>query len=126
MTGRMGLVFRAWWELAAYDVVYALRGFRGVRARLTAPAKDRVGSASVEGRVCEAVTIAACFYWRPVLCLQRSVCTTRLLRVYGIQARTVIGYRRAPFLSHAWVEVAGQVVNDSPLYRQQMHMLDAM
>lgn len=127
MTLRMALIARAWWELALYDLVYTLRGFAGIRDRLAMPAAaTRPADRAVERGVCEAVTVAACLYWRPVPCLQRAVCTTRLLRVHGIAAKTVIGYRHAPFFSHAWVEVAGQVVNDSPVYRRQLRVLAAM
>jgi len=51
------------------------------------------------------VSLAACFYWKPVRCLQRSVAAMRLLRKCGIDGRLVIGYRPSPFFSHAWVEV---------------------
>jgi transglutaminase superfamily protein len=47
----------------------------------------------------------------------------RLLRARGVVARLLIGYRPVPFLSHAWVEVEGRVVNDSPAYRKRLHVL---
>jgi hypothetical protein len=73
--------------------------------------------------ICEAVLLATCFYWKPVLCLQRSVCTVRLLRKYGIDARLAIGYRPAPFFSHAWVEINGRVAYGSAAYQQRLQML---
>jgi len=55
--------------------------------------------------------------------LQRSVCTVRMLRKYGIDARLVIGYRPSPFFSHAWVEVNGRVVYGSTAYQQRLQSL---
>jgi hypothetical protein len=74
----------------------------------------------MEKAICDAVLLATCFYWKPVLCLQRAVCTVRLLRRYGIHARLVIGYRPSPFFSHAWVEVDGRVVYGSPAYQKRL------
>src|SRR5437870_109830 len=61
-------------------------------------------SPELEQAICDAVLLATCLYWKPVLCLQRSVCAVRLLRKHGVVGRLVIGYRPAPFFSHAWVE----------------------
>ena len=41
----------------------------------------------------------------------------------GVEARLTIGYRAAPFLSHAWVEVDGRVVNDSQAYKERLQVL---
>jgi hypothetical protein len=69
---------------------------------------------------------AQSLYWKRALCLQRSVATTRLLRQHGIRAELVIGYRADPFMSHAWVEIDGQVVNDSPAYQQRLRVLERL
>jgi hypothetical protein len=118
------LVVRAWRELVAYDLVNAVAGFQGIHSQLT---RQRVASKKVQQQaaavVCEAVSLAACFYFRPVLCLQRSVAAVRLLRGHGIEGRLVIGYRAAPFFSHAWVEVDNRVVNDSPVYKERLQVL---
>ena len=118
------LVLRALWEIARYDVVNFTRGFRsvyqqGTRHRVAA----RTFHTETETLICEAVSLAACFYYKPVWCLQRSVVATHLLRNHGINARLVIGYRAAPFFSHAWVEVDGRVVNDSPVYKERLQVL---
>ncbi|MBY0493286.1 MAG: lasso peptide biosynthesis B2 protein [Cyanobacteria bacterium] len=73
--------------------------------------------------VVEAVAIATALYWKPVLCLQRSVCTVALMRSLGIRADLVIGYRTRPFVSHAWVTVDNRVVNDSPAYARRLRTL---
>ena len=118
------LVARAIWELARYDLVSAMLGFRHIHRQM---ARQRVAARSIqperEALVCEAVGLAACFYYKPVLCLQRSVVATLLLRRHGIHGRLVIGYRPAPFFSHAWVEVDGRVVNDSPAYKERLRVL---
>lgn len=49
-------------------------------------------------------------------CLQRSAVLHLLLRQQGIQADLRLGVRRndGSFEAHAWVEVAGQPINDAP------------
>ena len=118
------LVIRALWELVLYDLINSVLGFRQVyrhveRQRVVRHAFWPAGQAVA----CEAVSVASCFYWKRVLCLQGSVVTTRLLRKSGIDGRLVIGYRPSPFVSHAWVEVDSRVVNDSPAYKERMHVL---
>jgi hypothetical protein len=116
------MLLRALWEMFRYDVLYGLRGLRGVRRRMGA--QPQAGSAEGSMLVCRAVNCMSSFYWKPLFCLQRSVVTARLLRAYGIQADVVIGYRANPFMSHAWVEVDGRVVNDSPVYQERLQLLD--
>jgi hypothetical protein len=70
------------------------------------------------------VSGTCCFYWKKVLCLQRAIVTARLLRKYGFAAEVVIGCRNAPFTGHAWVEISGRVVNDSPGYQQKLAVLE--
>jgi len=67
--------------------------------------------------LCLAMDLACVFYPKQILCLQRAAATTQLLRDYGIRAEMVIGAQLVPFLSHAWVEVDGNVVNDKPYIR---------
>jgi hypothetical protein len=118
------LVWRALCELVRFDVIHAVRGFPGIRRQL---ARHRVRPAqtarATEADVCDAVVLASCLYWKPVRCLQRSVCAVRLLRSRGIAARLVIGCRPVPFFSHAWAEVDDRVVNDSPEYAKQLQRL---
>jgi hypothetical protein len=115
------LVIRALYEIARHDTVLWLRGsgaiLRQVR-RQCVTAKP--ASHELEQAICGAVLLATCLYWKPVLCLQRSVCTARLLRKHGVNARLVIGYRPAPFFAHAWVEVDGRVVYGSPAYQKRL------
>jgi hypothetical protein len=111
-------------ELAKYDLVNATFGFRRIHATL-ARLSVRAGAPDPDATAVlpDVVRFAMCFYWKPVLCLQRSVVTARMLRNRGVDARLVIGYRPSPFFSHAWVEVDGRVVNDSPAYKQRLRIL---
>ena len=119
---RLQLVCSALYELVRYEVIVSLRGsghiLQQLRRQSIAPrATDH------EQTINDAVLLATCFYFKPVLCLQRAVCTVRLLRRHGIVARLVIGYRPSPFFSHAWVEVNGRVVYGSPAYQQRLKPL---
>jgi hypothetical protein len=64
--------------------------------------------------LCRAVDYACVFYFKRVFCLQRSLATALLLRRHGWKAEMVLGVQTLPFKSHAWVEVDGVVVNDTP------------
>jgi Transglutaminase-like superfamily len=75
-------------------------------------------------KVCAAVDIACTWYWKDVLCLQRSATTTSMLRQHGVHAELVIGIQQLPFRSHAWVEVDGRVVNDKEYVRETYLVLD--
>ncbi|HEY9403396.1 MAG TPA: lasso peptide biosynthesis B2 protein [Pyrinomonadaceae bacterium] len=117
-------VTSALYELVRYEVSVRSRGSGRILAqlRLQSVAAKTNGRGS-EQAICDAVLLATCFYWKPVLCLQRAVCTVRLLRRHGIAARLVIGYRPSPFFSHAWVEVDGRVVYGSPAYQERLRVL---
>ena len=74
------------------------------------------------GRVSSAVNIACIWYWKEVLCLQRSAVTACLLKRQGVPAQMVIGVQRMPFKAHAWVEVEGTVINDK-VYTSEMYVV---
>jgi hypothetical protein len=117
------LVLTALYELARYDVVSALPVTGNIWRLNPQPITPEPNTQEAVRTVCSAVSLAACLYWKPVLCLQRSVGIVRLLRKHGVVARLVIGYRPVPFFSHAWVEVNGRIVNDSPKYRERLQVL---
>lgn len=121
---RIWLIIRVFYELVRYEVILSLRGsghiLQQVRGQSIAA---QASGCEVEQSICEAVLVATSFYWKPVLCLQRAVCTVRLLGRYGIVARLVIGYRPSPFFSHAWVEVDGRVVYGSAAYQKRLRPL---
>jgi len=112
---------RALYEIVRYEMIVSLRGSGRILSELKRQSiAAQPNSQELEKAICDAVHLATCFYWKPVLCLQRAVCTVRLLRRHGIFARLVIGYRPSPFLSHAWVEVEGRVVYGSPAYQKRL------
>lgn len=115
------LVTTALYEIIRYDVVLYFFGSGRILSQLRRQSvKSKASSIDWEKTVCDAVLLATCFYFKPVLCLQRAVCTVRLLRKQGIHARLVIGYRPSPFFSHAWVEVDGRVVYGSAAYQKRL------
>ena len=121
---RAWLIFRALYEIARYEVIVSLLGSGHILSQLKRQSiAAKSTSRELEQAICDAVLLATCFYWKPVLCLQRSVCTVRLLRRHGIVARLVIGYRPSPFFSHAWVEVDGRVAYGSPAYQKRLRLL---
>jgi Transglutaminase-like superfamily len=118
------LVLQAVYELVRYDVLVSLFGSGYILRQARRPAVvQEPSNAEVEQAVCGAFHLAACLYWKPVLCLQRGVCTVRLLKRQKSEARLVIGYRPAPFFSHAWVEVDGRVVYGSAAYQKRLQLL---
>ena len=76
------------------------------------PLSTQVSSPRDVIRICSAVDVACIWYWKQVLCLQRSAATACLLRRHGAKAQMVLAARPMPFRAHAWVEVEGRVVND--------------
>lgn len=56
-------------------------------------------------------------------CLTYSYALVRLARRLGIPAKLVIGVRTRPFFSHAWVELHGQVVSDTPTLKQSLAVI---
>jgi len=118
---KLWLMCRALYEIARYEVIVSLRGSGRILSQLKRQSiAARPTNQELEKAICDAVHLATCFYWKPVLCLQRAVCTVRLLRRHGIFARLVIGYRPSPFFSHAWVEVDGRVVYGSAAYQKRL------
>ena len=109
------LTFESWLWLLRFELLMKFRGFEAVhraisRERLLCENRPQ----DSEVRICHAIDLACVFYFKRVLCLQRSAATTVLLRRYGWNAQMVIGAQLLPFQSHAWVEVDDRVVNDKP------------
>ena|SRR5579859_6746255 len=112
----MRIIWQAYWELLRLEYTVLQKDFGGIHdgvrnARLQNPCPDVY---ITECQICHAIDVAAALYFRNVLCLQRSAAAARLLKKYGFRAEMVIGVQQLPFLAHAWVEIAGQVVNDKP------------
>lgn len=119
------LILRAYWMLIYFDFVLARSGFRALYEKVhDHPVRRKVLADNAEDRVCSAVDMACIWYWKEVLCLQRSAATTCLLRSRGIFAQMVIGTQLTPFKAHAWVEADGCVVGDRPYVKEMYLVLD--
>jgi prolyl oligopeptidase len=115
------LVAEALFYLIRTDLLMCRRGIAAVHGVLAdaPPLRSGVPRHSPE-QICRAADISSVLYFKRVLCLQRSAATTMLLRRYGFAAELVIGARILPFKAHAWVELAGVVLNDK-LYTPQLY-----
>jgi hypothetical protein len=111
-------------ELVRYDVLNRVFGFRRVYHDVVHAHPRVKGGGAPSELILNAMSCAESFYWKPARCLQRSVASVRLLRRHGVDAKVVIGFRAAPFASHAWVEIGGRIANDSPTYQRQFAVLD--
>jgi hypothetical protein len=112
----MGIIGQAYWELLKLEYPVLRKNFARIQERVrAAPVRDpSLGVMPTEDQICHALDVAAALYFKNVLCLQRSAAASRLLKKYGFRTEMVIGVQQLPFLAHAWVEVAGRVVNDKP------------
>jgi Transglutaminase-like superfamily len=119
------LVIESWFLLLYFDCIMHLSDFkrlhRIVREQNVSP--DPKTKETCE-QLCHAVDWACVFYFRRVLCLQRSAATAVLLRRHGTRAQMVLGVQMLPFLSHAWVEVEGRIVNDKPYMSEIFQVLE--
>jgi hypothetical protein len=110
------IVFESWLLLFRFERMVRFREFeelyRVVRGERTLPVASTPISSKED--LCRAMDYACVFYFKTVLCLQRSAATTLLLRRHGWSADLVIGAQLLPFRSHAWCEVNRLVVNDRP------------
>lgn len=119
------LVLRAYWKLIYFDVYLIGGKFGGLHDRVRSfPLSKAPASPACAQRICAAVDMASIWYWKEVLCLQRSAATACLLKQFGVPAQMVIGAQQMPFRAHAWVEVGGCVVNDKPYMREMYAVLD--
>ena len=119
------MFFEAYAELLWLELRLRGHGFAGVHEAVTnlAVAKcDPENQSSSE--ICHAVDLACVFYFKEVLCLQRSAAAVRLLRRHGVAAELVTGVQQWPFRAHAWVEIAGRVVNDKPHVTEGFAVID--
>lgn len=119
------LTLRAYAKLILFDVYLARGNFEALYAKVrNYPVRKKEPEPQAIERICYAVDLATIWYWKQAQCLQRSAATTCLLRRHAVAAEMVIGAQQLPFKAHAWVEVAGQVVNDKPYMREMYAVLD--
>jgi len=119
------LLVESWLLLLYFDCIMRFGDFKRlhqiVRNQKVTPS---VKSEETSKQLCDAVDWACVLYFRRVLCLQRSAATTVLLRRHGQNAQMVLGVQLLPFLSHAWVEVEGRIVNDKPYMSEIFRVLE--
>lgn len=106
----------AFFGLLLFDLLLSFKSLKSLCAMVSSwELKSRTWlDKDVIGRICVAVEAACVWYPKKAVCLQRSAVTTCLLRNCGVAARMVLAARPMPLLFHAWVEVAGNVINDHP------------
>lgn len=113
----------AWLLLFYSDCLIRFRKFEAIHSTVRKYRADKIKRDGVE-RLCRAIDYGCVFYFKRVLCLQRSVASALLLRRHGWAAELVIGVQLLPFHSHAWVEVDGRVVNDKPYVVDKFEVLE--
>lgn len=117
-------VLKAYLALIYFDFCLARGNFSALCARVRECPVQTGSMLRSERDICDAMDLALIWYWKKVLCLQRSAATTCLLRRYGIHAHLVMGAQQMPFRAHAWVEVEGRVVNDKPYTPEMFAVID--
>ena len=119
------LLLQAVLKLIQFDLYLARGNFEAIYDEVHSYAikKEPAPARAVE-QICSAVDMACIWYWKEVLCLQRSTATACLLKRHGVAAQMIIGAQQMPFKAHAWVEVNGLVVNDRPYMREMYGVLD--
>jgi hypothetical protein len=118
-------VLRAYLMLVYFDFFLARGNFAALYDKVRRyPTRKRVPSRNSVEQICAAMDMACIWYWKEALCLQRSAATTCLLKCHGVPAQMVIGAQQMPFKAHAWVEIAGRIVNDKPYMAEIYTVLD--
>lgn len=113
----------AWLLLFYFEWLMRFRSFEILHSTVRKCRVNGIKRDEVD-RLCRAVDYSCVFYFKRVLCLQRSAATALLLRRHGGEAELVIGVHLLPFHSHAWVEVEGRVVNDKPYVVDKFEVLE--
>lgn len=121
----MPLAISAYLKLIYFDLYFVRANFSTLydKVRNYPIGRQPAGPDAIE-RICSAVDMACIWYWKQVLCLQRSAATACLLKQYGVAAQMVVGAQLKPFKAHAWVEVNGRVVNDKSYVPEIYTVLD--
>lgn len=108
-------VVTAFIGLAAFDLLLKFRGFKSL---ITAVKRRQIAEPLTTDReICRRVRAmvdhAQMYYPKKAMCLQHSAVVTWLLRRRGVPAEMVLAACDYLPEAHAWVEVEGEVVNDS-------------
>jgi hypothetical protein len=120
-----GYLVESWLLLLYIDALMRWRGFSRIHAVVRAePARPQRNTRVDAQGLSSAIDLACVFYFKQVLCLQRSAALTLLLRRHGWNAEMVIGAQLLPFRSHAWVEIGDLVINDKPYIKNSFQVLE--
>jgi len=119
-------VLESWLLLLFFEAIMKFRSSQALRKIVRNQRTRPLNSSDTlsTGELSHAMDLACVFYFKRVLCLQRSAATTLLLRRHGWSAEMVTGAQILPFESHAWVEVGDAVVNDKPYMREIYQVLE--
>ena len=118
-------VLQSWLLLLYFEWVMRFRGFRHVHTVVREQKiRSRRRTDAEAGDLSHAMDLACVFYFKRVLCLQRSAALAVLLRRHGWNTEMVIGAQLFPSLFHAWVETEGRVINDKPHVTELFQVLE--
>jgi hypothetical protein len=118
-------VVASWLLLLYFDWLMRFRGFQRIHTVVRAETiRPTMKVQESDSELSHTVDLACVFYFKRVLCLQRSAALTVLLRRHGWNAEMVIGAQLLPFQSHAWVEIEGRIVNDKPYITEMFQVLE--
>jgi hypothetical protein len=107
-----------WSLLLFFEFVMKFRSSKTLRAMVRDQRVCLSPSPRTSKELCHAMDLACVFYFKTVLCLQRSAATTILLRRHGATASMMTGVQILPPEFHAWVQIGDTVVNDKPYMRE--------
>jgi hypothetical protein len=116
---------KSYLRLIYFDILMGRGNYQHVRntARVWPVCSQRLSQVQLQ-QVLYGMDIACIWYRKEVLCLQRALATSTLLRDHGEPAEIVIGTQLMPHKTHAWVEINGKVVNDKPYMREKYLVME--
>lgn len=117
--------FSAFVGLLAFDLLLKFGGFQRLIRRVEhwPIAAPRTFDREICQRVRGMVDRAQMYYPKKAMCLQHSAVVTCLLRRRGVPAEMVLAAQHFPPKAHAWAEVEGEVVSDSPAVKTKYREL---
>ena len=117
--------FSAFVGLLAFDLLLKFGGFQRLIRRVEhwPIAAPRTTDRDLCRRVRGMVDRAQMYYPKKAMCLQHSAVVTCLLRRRGVPAEMVLAAQSFPPKAHAWTEVSGEVVSDSPSVKMKYREL---
>ena len=111
--------------LLAFDLLLKFRGFQSLINKVEhwPTTEPRTTNLDTCRRVRAMVDRAQMYYPKKAMCLQHSAVVTCLLRRRGVPAEMILAAQEFPPKGHAWVEVAGTVVNEKQSVQTRYYRL---